>query len=127
ARILTIRAFSYVKFAQSAKLSARICVYWDNNIRSTPTWASPLYRRPHSFCSDNFWRWPLGGSFSSVELVQWIPNPNPDIENRGPATSKGAGRVQAYSRQKIIKRVTMRRGHAASLRRDDSRSSWLVV
>jgi len=28
-------------------------VYFDNNIRSTPTWASPLYRRPLSLYPGN--------------------------------------------------------------------------
>ncbi len=44
--------FSYVNFKEILKLFSRSYVYPNNNIRSTPTWASPLYRRPLSFCPD---------------------------------------------------------------------------
>lgn len=34
---------------EGLKLFRVIFVYFNNNIRSTPTWASPLYRRPHLY------------------------------------------------------------------------------
>lgn len=47
--------FIYVNFADGLQLFWRFYVYRNNNIiRSTPTWASPLYRRPHSFSGGEF-------------------------------------------------------------------------
>jgi hypothetical protein len=52
--IYEVEVFIYVNFAGITQLFRAIFVYVGNNIRSTPTWAPPLYRRPLSFCrSDN--------------------------------------------------------------------------